>query len=534
MKKLIKFGIWTTILMIALQACEKNDSSNSDSPDNPAAVMENVALSGAVKDTNGNPMSGVRITTGSLNATTGSDGTFSFKEAGTVDDRVIMKYEKSGYFTLTRSCEKDSSLYVEAVLYPQGNSSISLQTTFDASKEKTLQLGGVKIDFPASSIASADGKAYSGNVHVDALHLEFDGTNENFTLMMPGSDLICLASDNSKKMLTTLGMVNVVLTDNSGNPVKIKDGATATISFPAPAPDSGAQLPATVPLWTFDEAKGLWIEDGTLTLQDNVYTGTVSHFSWKSFALAHEFFKFFIHAQACGKPAEGAYFLAFIDRKHVMDYGSYLEGWVEAYSNSNGDCYLNLPLTDITGKGLYGSDEILEADIRGWYDGQELRKYPIDLFHPIYETQYFNFDQDCAGAITFNLIPGPDKQSFIVGCKPAMPKPPFGDRFDPLWFLTANQPSFIQNRTCPDAGPQSEYSLGITISSNVGWNADFTEFTYACQTIDGDKWTGTIYLNSINDACAKFISDVAPGTLVNSVIIGQNNPISLEFSGNEN
>src|SRR5690606_555839 len=38
--------------------------------------------------------------------------------------------------------------------------------------------------------------------------------------------------------------------------------------------------PATIPLWYFDETKGMWIEEGSATLQGNTYTGTVTHFSF--------------------------------------------------------------------------------------------------------------------------------------------------------------------------------------------------------------------------------------------------------------
>jgi hypothetical protein len=38
--------------------------------------------------------------------------------------------------------------------------------------------------------------------------------------------------------------------------------------------------PETIPLWSFDEQKGIWIEEGVATREGNVYVGTVSHFSW--------------------------------------------------------------------------------------------------------------------------------------------------------------------------------------------------------------------------------------------------------------
>jgi hypothetical protein len=71
----------------------------------------------------------------------------------------------------------------------------------------------------------------------------------------------------------------VSLTDNAGNALQLKDGASSQLTFPIPA-GMESNPPATIPLWYFDEERGLWIEEGTATLQGNVYVGTVEHFSW--------------------------------------------------------------------------------------------------------------------------------------------------------------------------------------------------------------------------------------------------------------
>ena len=310
----------------------------------------------------------MQVTTGSLNATTGSDGTFSFAKAGTVDNRVILKFEKTGYFTLFRSTALDSELNFEAMLYPQGNSDISLQTTFDASTAKTLQIGGMKIDFPASSIISADGKAYSGNVHANVLYLAPDTTNENLSLMMTGGDLLCLTTDNKEKFLAALGMVNVVLADNNGNPLNIKDKSGVKISFPTPSSDSN--LPTTIPLWTFDETKGITVEDGSATLQGSTYTGAVNHFS--TFYLGEDVDCFYltIHAIACQHPAANALFTGIIYKVvngHETDY------WLPqslVSTNSQGICKLLLPIDDsylFWVRGLYKGEK-MEGDLSHAYN----------------------------------------------------------------------------------------------------------------------------------------------------------------------
>ena len=34
-----------------------------------------------------------------------------------------------------------------------------------------------------------------------------------------------------------------------------------------------------MPLWYFDEQKGMWVEEGVATKQGNQYVGTVNHFT---------------------------------------------------------------------------------------------------------------------------------------------------------------------------------------------------------------------------------------------------------------
>ena len=479
MKRLFIFSIWMVILTVAIIGCTKdngNDPNNPDNPDNPAAVMQDVALSGTVKDTNGNPLGGVNVTTGSLNATTGNDGTFSFAKAGTVDDRVIMQYKKNGYFTLTRSCDKDSSLYVEAMLYPQGNSDISLQTTFDAATAKTLQIAGMKIDFPASSVVSADGKAYSGNVHANVLYLAPD--NANFAGLMPGGDLTCLLSNNDEQALRPYGITDVALTDDVGNPLEIKADAGVQISFPIPAAMT-PNAPSTLTFWSFDEVRGVWTENGTLTLQGNVYKGAVKHFSPDAFGEHGKKNMVRVQVLKCDKPIAGVY--VWID-----------DGWpavvYSGYTNSGGYCSIpsisdNTLSKEVTVFARYGTTKSMVIPPN--YDG--------------YQIVLFNFDCNSGHVITLNLKPGPNSYSFIVECVPAMPEVwSILDNFTigPAWRLKPDD--FTQDETgygfiCEGDQVDADYSIGKS-----DWNADFTQYTYIVNGIYGD-WSCKLKLMPINE-----------------------------------
>jgi hypothetical protein len=350
-----KFSIFNYQLSIALMlvitftACGKNGGKGNtpENPNNPVtAVMQKVTLKGMVNDTGGKPLGGVNVTSGTAKTVTGADGTFTLNQAGVVDSAAVIKFEKNGYFTLTRSGNKQDTMYVTAMLHPKGNSSNSLQTNFNASAAKTLQAGGVKIDLPASCIAKADGSAYSGTVNVDVLYVS--PANKNWGQLMPGGDLMGIRSDNSKKMVLPFGIIDVVFTDNAGNLLKVKPNTSIPISYPVPAGATAADLSPTVPLWTFDEAKGVLMENGSLTKQGDTYTGTVSHFSWAILANGYDYFNYMVHAETkCGTPIQGAIvgakiFVPWYDLADPND-DYYLLPAIVYTTNINGNCILRLP-----------------------------------------------------------------------------------------------------------------------------------------------------------------------------------------------
>ena len=341
-------GLAGGLLLLALTGCP-GDIQDIVDPIDPEEkveyVMQDVALNGIVKDESGNPLSGVKVTTGTASATTGSDGTFTFAQAGTVDDRAVIKFEKSGYFTLTRSGDKADEMYDEVMLYPKGNSDISLQTTFDASKAKTLQVGGVKIELPANCFAKTDGSAYSGTVHADVLYLAPD--NENASSMMPGGDL---ATDKKDKMMLPVGTADVVFTDDAGNPLKIKAKTNVPVSYALPSNMSADGLPATIPLWLFDEARGVWRQEGSATLKGNVYSGTATHFSPKAPGLElEEVGLVVVKAVECeDKPASHVAITVEANwgpGLHPLVFDLWPDGWSfeKSYTGSDGLCDIFTP-----------------------------------------------------------------------------------------------------------------------------------------------------------------------------------------------
>ncbi|MEZ4986159.1 MAG: hypothetical protein R2795_14165 [Saprospiraceae bacterium] len=140
----------------------------------------------------------------------------------------------------------------------------------------TIDVAGATVQFPADAFANASGSLYNGEVRVFAQWL--NPVAENLGNIMPGA-LYGVNTDGEEVLMTSMGMLAVELEDANGNPLQLAGGRKATLSFPIPA---ALQSHASneIPLWYFDETDGIWIEEGKATLQDGVYTGQVSHFTY--------------------------------------------------------------------------------------------------------------------------------------------------------------------------------------------------------------------------------------------------------------
>lgn len=265
------------------QSCKLEENEQpSVKPSKPELVvngeMKNVLLSGIVKDTEGNPVADVTVSTGSSVATTNASGLFSFSKVDVVANRSVVRFTKSGYFDVVRSVEVENEDNWNVVICKKDNSEFSSKATYASSAPKDLEAAKMKVSLEQDGyVTDATGKAFFGEVNAEMVYL--DPNNENFSDMMPGGDLAAVRTDGSESQLVSYGMTAVNLTDNNGNKLQLKDGQPATLSFPIPE-GMTENPPSTIPLWSFNESTGLWEEEGEATLVGDVYVGQVHHFSW--------------------------------------------------------------------------------------------------------------------------------------------------------------------------------------------------------------------------------------------------------------
>lgn len=284
------------MMLMTFASCSKlqdllneGDDDDDDGGINPPELvegrMEDIALSGIVRDASGTPIEGVSIVSGSSVATTNTDGFFEFDQIQVVsvqNDRSVVRFSKTGYFDVVRSMDADDDAADgaswEVVMCKKENNDFTSIKTYSSSSDQTLQAGEMKIDMPQDGYkVDGTGVGYTGKVKSEMVYL--DPNNERFSEMMPGGDLAAVRSDNSSAQLVSYGMTDLNMYAENGDKLQLKEGSKAKLTFPIPA-GMGENPPASIPLWSFNEKTGLWEEEGSAALQGNVYVGEVAHFSW--------------------------------------------------------------------------------------------------------------------------------------------------------------------------------------------------------------------------------------------------------------
>jgi hypothetical protein len=263
-----KFIFFTSLFfLVTFFSCHKNKDSVEPSSETKIKAV------GIVKNESGEPISGVTIKIGNKQTTTGSIGQFVISDLLS-DSRCVLKCKSASHYDLTTA---------EQVRNGIANFNITLIEktiigTLSASAGGTVSpsAGGV-LTLPANGFINAAGLAYNGDVSIAARYL--DPSETDFAFLLPSQDMMATNEAGTVGALYSYGMMMIELMDASGNELNLAPGSEATITLPVSTGQQGS-APAIIPLWYYDEEKGIWIEEGEATKIGNNYVGNVKHFTY--------------------------------------------------------------------------------------------------------------------------------------------------------------------------------------------------------------------------------------------------------------
>ena len=276
------------------------------------------SVSGFVTNQTGDAVQGAAVQFGSGMVTTDEYGYFEVTDAEVSGNAAVVTVIKSGYFNgiKTYIAASNESAFFRIKLIPKTNAG-----SLNAAAGGKITLGnGLSILFPANAIINAGtGAVYNGTVNVAAFWI--DPLAGDLDEIMPG-DLRGVTTGGDMKKLTSYGMAAVELTDASGNKLQIAPGNKATMTMPVAA-EILSYAPASIPLWYFDEAKGLWEEQGSAIKNGNVYVGEVSHFSFWNYDSPDSYVQFNCTAlNAAGAPLQNVLIKIYaVNKPNNVSYG---------------------------------------------------------------------------------------------------------------------------------------------------------------------------------------------------------------------
>ncbi len=227
---------------------------------------------------------GVEVRIGSSSDISGVDGVAELTDVPVGDDRVI-RASKPGYVaqavqTVVAADTDDQQVLI--VLLPEKDT-LNI-TAIEAEQTLRSNYLNASVTLPANAMVTTTGAPATGAATLKLTPWDISGIDLQ---AMPGNGS-ALDADGSLVDLISAGMMSVEFSDAAGNKLQVAQGKSAVIQMDLPAGTTniGGNPVAegtSIPLWNFDEDRGLWIREGTGTVVATAtglaVTATVSHFS---------------------------------------------------------------------------------------------------------------------------------------------------------------------------------------------------------------------------------------------------------------
>lgn len=257
------------VSLLALGACSGDNNSST------APIAQAGTVSGrVVSSVNSTPVKGATVTTKDGTTTTATDGTFSVPTPA--GDRSVVQVEADGFaeaFPVARVTEGQTTNLRVTLVRAGAPVSVSV-----ASGETVSAPNSAQVIIPANGLVPEAGGPPAGSVNVSLTPIN-PAVDPS---LMPGGFNGVSAGGGTAQPIESFGALLVDVRDSARNRYTLAPGKTATIRIPLGTQSTNP--PATMPLWFFDEAAGVWQEEGTATLRgtgsDRYYEGAVTRFRY--------------------------------------------------------------------------------------------------------------------------------------------------------------------------------------------------------------------------------------------------------------
>jgi len=238
-----------------------------------AVVATNRSVKGLIRDfATGVGLADIDVSVGDQTVKTAADGAYQVPVTATgAIPRVIVNVSGTGYTTTGEitaiAAGENATATLDIDILP-----ITSKSTQDPTVDFIAQVAGspAQVSISANTLVNASGKLHTEMITADLTPIN-PALNIN---LMPGDMTVAGGAP-----IASYGALTVNFSDASGNALNLAPGEIATVRIPVAS--KGGTAPATIPLFYFDEALGVWVEEGSATLSADkkYYEGTVAHFT---------------------------------------------------------------------------------------------------------------------------------------------------------------------------------------------------------------------------------------------------------------
>ena len=266
-----KMEIFFIVMLVTLLTGCGGGSGDSSIQAVETASASKAVQQGHITDSlTGEPLANVEVTIGSYTTTTDAQGFYELKDIA-VSDKAVVTFKHESYYLNSeiiaiKGYSNGTTLspnYLEFALDKYDDSQN------DDSQNEKLWSENFGIEIPGGIYTDEEGNDYSGNVIAEVAYEDI--STEKGRDVFPGA----YEGKNSNDVIVpfvSYGFMVIDLKDENGTALNISGDIVLTFHT---AIGATADI---IPLWYYDYAQGVWIEEGYATrLADGKYEGTVSH-----------------------------------------------------------------------------------------------------------------------------------------------------------------------------------------------------------------------------------------------------------------